>query len=328
MTIEKRLSGNYRIKQMVNGKFYTVTVDHKPSQSEALKLISEKINANTISSDMPFSRACDLYIESKSNVLSPSSIRGYRGIMKAISPLFMNKRLSDIDLPSVQTEINAYACCHAPKSVYNMSGFIMGVLKYYGVQIQSPKLPQKEKKDPYIPSKEEVSAIFNEIKATKYEVPIMLGAMGLRRSEICALTIEDLKGNTLSINKAMVQDEDEKWHIKQTKTTESTREIVLPDYLADLIRSQGYVFDGYPSSINQGLHAVQKKLGIEPFPLHKLRHFFASYMHDLGYSDKQIQAMGGWKTDNVMKTVYTHAMNMKEAQSKAAADISLLIPRG
>lgn len=326
MTIEKLPSGNYRIKQMVNGKTYRITVDHKPSQTEAFKLLAEKVEAHTISADMPFKRACDLYIESKSNVLSPSSIRGYKGIMKAISPLFMNMKLSSIDLPSVQTEVNAYACCHAPKSVYNMSGFIMGVLKYYGVQIQSPKLPQKEKKDPYIPTKEEVSAIFADIKGTKYEVPITLGAMGLRRSEICALELSDLMDNVLSITKAKVQDEDEKWLIKDTtKTTASTRQIVVPDHIADRIREQGYVYDGYPSAINMYLHSVQKRLGIEPFPLHKLRHFFASYMHDLGYSDKQIQAMGGWKTDNVMKTVYTHAMNMQEAQNKAAADFSRLM---
>lgn len=60
----------------------------------------------------------------------------------------------------------------------------MGVLKYYGVQIPSPKLPQKEKLSPYIPTKEEVHAIFEEIKCSKYEIPIMLAAMGLRRSEM------------------------------------------------------------------------------------------------------------------------------------------------
>jgi hypothetical protein len=32
--------------------------------------------------------------------------------------------------------------------------------------------------------------------------------------------------------------------------------------------------------------------------------------------------MGGWKTDNVMKTVYQHAMEMDAAKQKAAADIA------
>ena len=42
MTIEKR-GNKYRIKQMVDGKVYTVTVDHKPKNKEAQLLISAQI---------------------------------------------------------------------------------------------------------------------------------------------------------------------------------------------------------------------------------------------------------------------------------------------
>ena len=35
--------------------------------------------------------------------------------------------------------------------------------------------------------------------------------------------------------------------------------------------------------------------------------------------------MGGWKTDNVMKTVYQHAMDMDRAKAKAAADIGSIL---
>lgn len=324
MNIEKLSSGNYRVRKMVNGKMYRATFDHKPSETEIIKAIAKLVEEKTISVDMPFKRACDLYIESKENVLSVSSIRGYRGIMRQISASLMATKLSSITLPIVQTEINSYSANHSPKSVYNMSGFIMGVLKYYGVQIQSPKLPQKEKKSPYIPTKEEVSSVFQEIKGTPYELPIMLAAMGLRRSEICALTPEDLKGNVLTINKALVQNDKEQWVVKSTKTTESTRSIVLPDYIVSLIKEQG-MYHLHPNRIGKELSSVLERLGIEHFPPHKLRHFFASYLHDLGYSDKQIQAVGGWKTDNVMKSVYAHAMNMEEAKKSIASQMSGLI---
>ena len=324
MTIEKH-HGGYRISKMVNGKRYRVYVDHQPTESEAFMLIAKKANEVKPTSDITFQTACDLYIESKSNVLSVTTIYGYKAMMKSISTNLMGTNLSMITLPIVQTEINQYALNHTPKSVKNLSGFIMGVLKFYGIQINSPKLPQKEKKSPYIPSKEEVRLIFNEIKGSRIEIPVMLGAMGLRRSEICALTPQDLKGNVLTINKAKVLDSDHNWVIKSTKTTESTREVVIPDYLAKLIKKQGYIYDGYPGKITEELNRVQKKLGIPKFSLHKLRHFFASYMHDLGYSDKQIEAMGGWKTDSVMRTVYTHALDMDEAKKKAANDINALL---
>lgn len=324
MTIEKH-HGGYRISKMVKGKRYRVYVDHEPTESEAFLLIAKKANEITPSSDITFKTACDLYIESKSNVLSVTTIYGYKAIMKSISEGFMQTYLSKISLPAVQTELNKYSVKHTPKSVKNMSGFITGVLKFFSVQINSPKLPQKEKKSPYIPSKEEVKKIFHEIKGSRIEIPVMLACMGLRRSEICALTLEDLKGHKLFITKAKVLDADHNWVIKSTKTTDSTREVIIPDNLAKLIKKQGYIYDGYPGKITEELNIVQKKLGIPKFSLHKLRHFFASYMHDLGYSDKQIEAMGGWKTDSVMRTVYTHAMDMDEAKKKAASDISALM---
>jgi hypothetical protein len=44
-------------------------------------------------------------------------------------------------------------------------------------------------------------------------------------------------------------------------------------------------------------------------------------MHSLGYTDKQIQEAGGWKTDNIMKTVYQHAMDMETAKKNMAGSI-------
>ena len=67
---------------------------------------------------------------------------------------------------------------------------------------------------------------------------------------------------------------------------------------------------------------VQKQLGIQHFPLHKMRHFFASYLHNLGYSDKQIQEAGGWRDgSNIMRVVYQHAMDMENAKKKMSDSI-------
>lgn len=328
MTIEKLPSGNYRIKQMVNGVTYRATVDHKPSDKEAHLLIAGAMAKKgvAISSNMPFKQACEAYIESKSNILSPSSVRGYKGIIKQFSDSFGNTSLDILTKPMVQTEVNRYSADHSPKSTSNFSGFIVSVLKYYGNDIENITLPQKEKKSPYIPTEEEVKRIFNAFKGSVYEAPILLSGMGLRKSEVCALQITDLsEDNILTINKAKVQGADNKWVVKSTKTTDSTRTVVLPPYLADLIRKQGFIYNGYPNVLYVKLTQMQDKLGIPRFSFHKMRHFFASYMHDLGYSDKQIQEMGGWKTDRVMKTVYTHAMEMEQAKISAANDMGALM---
>lgn len=325
MNIRKRPSGNYQIREMYNGKTYSLTVDHRPTQKEAQELLQARYKLNTdISTDMTIENACRGYIEAKNNILSPSTIRRYGQFLNNIPEKLRQTKLTAITKPMIQTEINRFASDHAPKTVSNYSGFILAVLNFYGKEIRGIVLPQKEKKSPYIPTKAEVSAIFSEIKGSPFEIPIMLACCGLRRSEICALQITDLDGNILTINKALVEVNGG-WVTKTTKTEDSTRTIIIPDYLADLIRQQGYVYNGFPSSIRAHLVSVEKKLGIQQFPLHKLRHFFASYMHDLGYSDKQIQAVGGWKTGQIMKTIYTHAMDMDEAKKKMSDSIGDLI---
>lgn len=322
MTIDKLPSGNYRIREMRNGKLYKVIVDHKPGTKEAEELIKKEQGSFT--DKTAFIAAAETYINSKSNVLSPSTIRGYRAVLRNLDEKFLATPLDKITRLKLQALINEISQTHTPKTVRNVNGFVMSVLKFYGSDVKSPTLPQKEKKPVYIPTEEEVKAILNEVKGTKYEVAFILGTMGLRRSEICALTKDDLDGNVLTINKALVQDTDNEWVIKQTKTTESTRTVVVPDYVVNLINESGVVDYG-PHAIYQALQRTQRHLGIQQFPFHKLRHFFASYMHDLGYSDKQIQEFGGWKTDQVMKTVYQHAMEMDKVKQTMADNIGGLL---
>ena len=322
MTIEKR-GNKYRIIEMRNGVVIRLTVDHKPTKIEARELLDGKFR--NYSTSQPFGKASEAYISSKKDILSPTTIKSYHSILRNTSERFLLTPVCELSLPVVQAEVNRYSIGRSYKSVKNFSGFIMGVIKFYGGDIKSPKLPQKEVKELYIPTEDDVKAILSEVKGTKYEIPFLLSAMGLRRSEICALTAADLDGNILTVNKALVQDEDKNWVIKQTKTTSSTRSVILPDYLVALINNQGIIYEGFPGQIYKRMTDIQKKLGIPHFSLHKMRHFFASYMHQLGMSDKQIQEAGGWKTDGIMKTVYQHAMNMDEAKKKMADSIGGLI---
>lgn len=322
MTIEKLPSGKYRITEMRDGIRYRETVDHKPTKAEAREIIEKQ--TGSYHNSTIFSHAAEVYIRSKENVLSPATIRGYRSIINNMSESFKALPLDRITLPVLQTFINDYSVEHSPKSVRNLNGFIIAVLKYNGSEIKSPRLPQKEVKDIYVPSEEDVKRILQDFKGKKYEPFIVLATMGLRRSEICALTPDDLDGNVLTINKALVQNDKKEWVIKTTKTESSTRKIVLPDELVKLLNKNGF-YEGNPENLYFSLRRSQKRLGIPLFPLHKLRHFFASYMHDLGYSDKQIQEFGGWKTDAIMKTVYQHAMEMNKVKNEMAVSIGSLM---
>lgn len=322
MTIEKLPSGSFRISEMRNGVRYREIIDHRPTKAEAKKIMEK--SCSSFHNSMSFEHAADIYIKSKENVISPATIRGYRSIINNLDDNFKNIQIDKITLPVLQTLINDYSATHSPKSVRNLNGFIMSVLKYNGSDIQTPRLPQKEKKDVYIPTEDDIKRLLHEFKGNKYEPFIVLATMGLRRSEICALTPDDLNGNVLTINKALVQNDKKQWVIKTTKTESSTRTIVIPDEVVELLNKNGF-YKGNPENLYFALQRAQKRLGIKSFPLHKLRHFFASYMHDLGYSDKQIQEFGGWKTDAIMKTVYQHAMEMNVVKNNMANNIGSLM---
>lgn len=323
MKIEKLPSGSYRVRKTYQKKTYTVTFDHKPTQKEVLQAISDELENEKVRSSMTFKDAAAEYISIKQNVLSPTTIREYKSYTPRLSKTFAEKNISDITALHVQKEINNLSVDKSPKTIRNIHGFISAVLGTFRPNlVLRTTLPQKVKNEPYIPSEEDVKRIIKDIEGSMFEVAILLACYGLRRSEILALTLDDLDGNILTINKAKVQDDKGEWVIKQTKTTESTRNIVISPILAGKIRKQGFIYQGAPNSITGHLNDVQDRLQIPRFSIHKLRHYFASKMSELGVPEADILKMGGWETDYVMKTVYRHSLQTKESQQRASDKLS------
>lgn len=315
MKIEKLPSGSYRVRKMYQGHNYAVTFDHKPTQKEIMQAIADEMNKVQVdkkTTRLTFATAAAKYISVKSNVLSPSSINGYESIVRNLSDNFKSEYINEITSIDIQKEINDYSVNRSAKTVRNAHGFISAVLGMFCPNtIISTTLPQKVKSAEYIPSDDDVKRILEYAKGSAYEIPLLLATFGLRRSEICALTLDDLNGNTLTINKALVVNKDKEFVIKTTKTTEGTREIYIPDYLAELIRQQGYIYKGFPGNILKHLNRTQDALGIPRFKLHALRHYYASMSHSIGIPDSYIMQAGGWKSDTTLKRVYRHAMEDK-----------------
>ncbi len=325
MKIEKLPSGSFRVRKTYKGITYTVVFDHKPTQKEVTQAIAAEMDKEPMKKTrLTFDDAAKQYIDVKSNVLSPSTITGYNSILKSLSDEFKQKHMDDLSGIDIQKEINSIAITKTPKTVRNIHGFISAVVGMFRPNMKiSTTLPQKVKKEPYIPSDEDVKTILSHVKGTMFEVPILLGCYGLRRSEICALTLDDLNENTITINKAMVMNKNKEWVIKSTKTTASTRDVIIPSFLADKIREQGFVYRGHPNSISDHLRRLELDKGLEHFSLHKLRHYFASKMSSLNVPEADIIAMGGWETDHVMKAVYRHSLAEDKKKSQQIASDKL-----
>ena len=147
MNITKLPSGNYRIRQTEKGVTYSLTIDHKPTKTEALTLISQKIEKPI--SKYTLETACKAYIDAKNNLLSISTIRGYNVLIRQISPSLAKRYIGDITKPMLQAEINDYSLGRSPKTVRNFGMFLTTVLDFYGNEIKGIRYPQKEKIEKY-----------------------------------------------------------------------------------------------------------------------------------------------------------------------------------
>lgn len=317
-TIRKLPSGRWQIRKMQHGQVYSLTVDTKPRAKEADRLIDDLIHSNPDPRHDSFETCALRYIDARSSVLSPATVREYKAMLRLMPPWLLHKPTGLITSEDVQIYVNQLRV--GPKTARNRHGFISSVLRvYHPSLVLHTKLPQKERKEIYIPTDDDVLRLIRLIDSHSPDmsIAIRLACLGLRRGEICALTPADLSDdNVLTISKDMVMDERKHWVIKPPKTTESNRRIMIPAYLGDMIRSKGSIYDGHPGGLTRQLDRMEKQAGMEHFSVHKLRHYFASNAHALGIPDAYILKLGGWKTDNVMKNVYRHAQRDKIAEQE------------
>ena len=307
MKVEKLTDNTYRVRKVYKGRRYTAYFDHIPDEREVMIIMSDKMKNTDFGQDKGiFGSYCHKYIDAKRNVLSPSTLGGYQKLIRTLSDEFKQKDLYDIQQIDIQNEINRYAVNHAPKSVRNLHGFISAVLGVFRPDMNiHTTLPQKRKFDRNLPIADQVKTIIDASHGTPYHIGFQLAVLGMRRSEICAVTPADIDGHFLRINKARLYDEENHLTTRDnTKTEESTREIYLPDALIEEIKQAGVIYNRTPPMLLKTLHKYQDMFGFERFRLHDLRAFYVSYAHTIGIPDEYIMRSGGWKTDHIMKTVY------------------------
>lgn len=319
MTIEKLPSGSYRIKQMYKGKRYSITVDHKPTQKEATILMAERMQDIVSGKTAALSKCIDDYIDSKHNVLSPSTIKGYVAVTRNSPQWLLDMNVYDITQYDIQRAVNEYSTNHSPKSVRNFHALMISAIKMFRPNILfNTTLPQKEVRETTVPEHDDIIRLLDAMRNHDYYPCVVLGCLGLRRSEIQALEPSDFGSDRVLINKARVLNEFNKTVVKATKTTSSTRYVYVPSNIIQIIKDRGYVYKGNHNTLVNVMHRYQDKIGMPRCRFHDLRHFYVSYAHSIGMSDAAIMQAGGWKTDNIMKNVYRHSMNDKEEQERVA----------
>lgn len=262
--------------------------------------------------DYTLKEAMEKYIASKENVLSTTTLRGYNTLIRNAYPNLLQKRIRKMTAADVQEWANEYSLKHSPKSVANAHGFISAVLNAYEPSLRlCTKLPEKEHKELYVPSDEDIKKLLKHIEGTELEKAVLLAAFGtLRRGEICALTDKDIIGDVITINKSMVRSNDGGMIIKSPKTLSSNRSVEYPHFVIEKFKGiEGKLVKMHPEDISKHFGKVLDEAGVHRFRFHDLRHYSASIMHAIGIPDQYIMARGGWKTDKVLKSVYRNVID-------------------
>ena len=261
------------------------------------------------------------YIDHRLNVLSPTTVTAYRSYVSATCEMLWKIPVDMVTADDLQKTVNELTLDHSPKTVRNIHGFITAVLGQYRPDFAvRTKLPQKDRPNLHIPSELEVQKLLEKVKGTEMELPILLAAFGpMRRSEICALKMEDIDGTVVHVRRAMVQaksaDGVRSWAIKTPKSYAGDRYIDYPAYVAKLWEGRkDKVTDLNPNQITMRFVRIVKGLGVPHFRFHDLRHYSASFQHSLGIPDQYIQQRGGWQTDATLKAVYRHSLPGQQKQ--------------
>lgn len=262
------------------------------------------------------------YIELKSSILSPSTIRGYLAYMRNSFQELMPLNIYSLNNITIQKAVNRYAINHSPKTVRNAYGLLHSILQVYYPEFE-PKitLPQKIKPQYVLPTTDTINTLLF-FADDRIKFPILLAAQGgLRRSEIAALQLSDFNDFGVNINKAVVYNSDLELVIKTTKTISGTRFVPLSPSLIKMARNYKY-FGINPNSISNSFHKLVLKIGVPAFNFHMLRHYFASELHAHNIPDKYIATIGGWSSTSVLQNIYQHTLKDKQSEyEKQITDI-------
>lgn len=319
-------SGNWRCRayytdELGNYKTKSFTAGSKKEAERLADAFRVKTEHDVKPENKTLGQLADVFIENRSNILSPSTIAGYRKIRRTAFQDIIDVRLGLLTKELYQKAINDYAKTRSAKTVLSAHVFFNRLLKENDINIGDKViLPQKQKKEIAIPTTEEVEKFLGEIKGTRLYLYVLFAVtLGLRMSEIIAIKWEDidLVNRTVLINKARVKDEYRSYIEKETKTFSGTRTLHLPKVLIEALpearERKDYVINDSPAALESLYKREAAKAGFH-YNFHALRHYYASIMMTMGVPNKYAMERMGHSTETMLKRVYQHTFEQKRQE--------------
>jgi integrase len=284
--------------------------------------------------NLTLKEAIDEYIQNSDAILSPTTIQGYKKIKRNSYQELMDIPLKNLTNELLQAAVNNESKrpskrnsktvkCLSPKSVKNSYGLITAVVnRYYPSLDCSVKLPAAEN---HIKELIPPETIMNMVKDTDIELPVLLAMwLSFSMSEIRGLKKSSIKDGYITINEVVVDVNREAIRKSQAKAFTRIRRHEIPSYIQGLIDMTNPNTEELVTLSGHAIYMRFKRLleknKLPHMTFHELRHMNASIMALLRIPDKYAMERGGWKTDKVMKKVYTHTFSEERQKVDRSID--------
>ena len=260
----------------------------------------------------------DLYAETcRLTGLSPSTVLSYDRIIRRCYGPLRSAPVSSLTIPMIQNYANERVAAGASAKTIRCELSLLSCAIRQArpdLNMSLVRIPRQTRREIAIPSTDQVRRMIAAAADTPLYIPLILAAlMGLRRSEICALTWSDvdLKKNTLRVRSAVVRGEAGTYQTKAPKTQAGNRVLPVPSAVARALAASRTldpkVTPLTPDAVTRRFERLLEKLQMS-FRFHDLRHFHASVMISVGAPDKYITADMGHASMDMVRRVYGHVM--------------------
>lgn len=301
--------------------------------------------------------------------LAHATYGAYQGLLKStIVPYFRKKKLTlrELEARHLQMFYSEMLRRVTPNTVIHYHAVIHSALKYAVktdmlIQNVADKVdrPRKNSFQPVFLSADEMQKMFEALRGTKLELPVLVAAFyGLRRGEVVGLKWDaiDFERNTITIKHIVTNAKiDGKYEIvreDRAKTKSSLRSLPLVDNIREKLLAlkeqqkenkricgncynreyDGYVFVDVmgnifnPRNLSSNFSKLLELKGLRHIRFHDLRHSCASLLLANDVPMKQIQEWLGHSDISTTANIYSHLDYKSKLTSANVMDNVLTLP--
>ena len=345
----------------------------RKAQSELIRIRNEfepPQEVGDLASDMPFADYLLQWLDIVKVRVKATTFSSYEAMIKStIEPYFRKKgyTLQGLEARHIQQFYSEKLRSVKPNSVIHHHAVIHQALKY---AMKTDLVPQnvamkvdRPKKNDYQPiflDADELKHLFEVIKGTRLELPVLVAAFyGLRRGEVCGLRWDaiDFERGTITIKHTVtslqVEGKTKMYAQDSAKTKSSMRTLPLVGSFAEYFREvkaaqelnkkvcgncYNYEYDGYvfvdelgdlmrPDYLTSYFPQYIQKHGLRRMRFHDLRHSCASLLLANGVPLKQIQDWLGHSDFSTTANIYAHLDYTSKLSSAQAMVNGMALPK-